>query len=633
MQKNKTKFTLFFIIVCYWSIPNYVSGENITKSHWLGSNSQCDDNIRIRRDWDLIGSSEKELFLQAVEDSIDRGIYQKFIDYHADLNSSIQSHETCAFILWHRRYLLAFENMLRSLNSKYACLTIPYWNILEHFRDQERGLCESFGTCARVVSELGGVPMDFNEDRVFSGIEANGQVFSGRPIRNLKDDFGNQGIVRGSLLDIEIPSSCAYEQVLDIFKTSTSYMDFARKVQTTIHDDVHDFIGGMMPTFSSPSDPLFLVWHSFIDLLLYIWEVCNLDKSLIVSPSAIPFDPFHQTEASCSYTERAANTFPNTLLTTEMHMKSAEQDVREDPLIGKYFRDVGLAFLEVSSIWKLNENEFGYDHLTPPLWEFLKDPVVCPANDWLSKSPTTSPTSMGPTAVPDLPMFEEWLQNLKNDLENIHQDNPKMVDAKISFLLCTLDGKRDIPSNSFRQDLLDGTVNNPSCNFFLNVKGNDAPTTVQTTDSIPSSESFFTPKTLVVEWFIPNEEDLDEFVSRNARVGDTIIFEWSGTHNVFIHPSGDCLEDGSIFIGSKSGETMYTFNAEDVSKVVFTCDIGSHCEAGQFIEFTVSNPDTDMISSGPTIYDTSDPTSSSIEKNGPQSCLLLFVILFAFIFL
>ena len=37
------------------------------------------------------------------------------------------------FILWHRRYLLAYENMLRSLHPDFECVTLPYWNYFNHY--------------------------------------------------------------------------------------------------------------------------------------------------------------------------------------------------------------------------------------------------------------------------------------------------------------------------------------------------------------------------------------------------------------------------------------------------------------------------------------------------------------------
>jgi len=635
MQKRKLqRFTFFFAICSEW-LQMHVKGLNASSTDQLGSNRNCDGKVRVRRDWDYISRNEKELYLQAIETAIDNGIYQKFIGYHADLNSAIQSHETCAFILWHRRYLLAMENMLRSLDPKFACLTIPYWNVMEHFSDQERGLCDSFGSCARVVSDLGGVPRDFDENRVYSEIDANGRLFSGRPIQNLKDDSGKIGIVRADLLGVEIPQTCSYRNVIDIYKTSSSYFDFARRIQTGLHDDVHDFVGGMMPTFASPSDPLFLVWHSFIDLLLYIWEVCNTDDKMHLGPTS--FDPFrpsfiNQNKTSCAYTSRAKNLFPATNITSDMYIKLGGQDIRNDPLIGKYFQDIGLTFAESSSVWKLDENEFSYDHFTAPMWNLMQDPQACPANDWFTQSPTQSPVSIGPTSAPDLSLFEQWISDLRDDLKKVHEDNPEMVNAKISFLLCTLNGSREIPSNDFRQDLLDGSVDNPKCNFFLKVS-NNAPSPIKVNDPIPSPPLDITPSTITIDWFIPNAEDLEDFELRRAKVGDTIIFEWVGVHNVFIHPSGSCSENGRILVGSVSGESSYVFTKEDEGKVVFTCDIGGHCEAGQLLEIMVS-PTLEIQSNSPTKNSMDVDISTGYHRFTlfPLNVLLLSLLFTFFLF-
>jgi len=77
-----------------------------------------------------------------------------------------------------------------------------------------------------------------------------------------------------------------------------------------------------------------------------------------------------------------------------------------------------------------------------------------------------------------------------------------------------------------------------------------------------------------------------------ASVGDTMVFEWTGGHNVFIHPTLDCNLDGRTFIGSETG-TSYTFAEEDGSPegtlMFFACDIGqgSHCRFGQSLTVMV----------------------------------------------
>lgn len=81
----------------------------------------------------------------------------------------------------------------------------------------------------------------------------------------------------------------------------------------------------------------------------------------------------------------------------------------------------------------------------------------------------------------------------------------------------------------------------------------------------------------------PSEWTLDSTVlPRNlvATVGTTIMFSWSGTHNVYIHPSGTCDENGAIPVADGSVTSgSYTFTDSDVGKnIYFACDIASHCE-------------------------------------------------------
>jgi plastocyanin len=97
--------------------------------------------------------------------------------------------------------------------------------------------------------------------------------------------------------------------------------------------------------------------------------------------------------------------------------------------------------------------------------------------------------------------------------------------------------------------------------------------------------------TIIIDWLIPTEEEEDVYDGIKAHVGDTVKFQWSAySHNVFIHPSGDCSEDGAIQIArsSNNGDAIYKFLDDDIGKVSFACDVGSHCENGQFVTITVN---------------------------------------------
>jgi plastocyanin len=86
---------------------------------------------------------------------------------------------------------------------------------------------------------------------------------------------------------------------------------------------------------------------------------------------------------------------------------------------------------------------------------------------------------------------------------------------------------------------------------------------------------------MVDNWYIPpyrGPKTLD------AKVGDTIVFEWDSGHNVYIHPTMNCLTNGAIFVGSDS-PALYTFAEADAgTDMFFACEIGdrSHCNSGKY---------------------------------------------------
>ena len=55
------------------------------------------DDVRGRREWNHLTEYEQALYLDAVEIAIERGYHQRFVAFHADKNSHVQGHESCAF--------------------------------------------------------------------------------------------------------------------------------------------------------------------------------------------------------------------------------------------------------------------------------------------------------------------------------------------------------------------------------------------------------------------------------------------------------------------------------------------------------------------------------------------------------
>jgi len=102
-----------------------------------------------------------------------------------------------------------------------------------------------------------------------------------------------------------------------------------------------------------------------------------------------------------------------------------------------------------------------------------------------------------------------------------------------------------------------------------------------------------------VEWYIPAVNETTYLTTPTVSVGDKLNFFWDATsgipHNVFIHPSGNCTNDGAISVGANPEGTEYEFGDEDAGKpITFVCGIGlgAHCNAGQIVTYLVAEADT-----------------------------------------
>ncbi|KAL3941530.1 MAG: hypothetical protein SGBAC_004114, partial [Bacillariaceae sp.] len=87
-----------------------------------------------------------------------------------------------------------------------------------------------------------------------------------------------------------------------------------------------------------------------------------------------------------------------------------------------------------------------------------------------------------------------------------------------------------------------------------------------------------------LSWFVAAYGGIDAFP------GDSVTFKYDEFSDVWIHPSGDCTQDGSIFVGPIGPATVsYRFTEADAGKVItFTSSVSDNCLQGQIINITVA---------------------------------------------
>uniref|UniRef100_M4BCA4 Tyrosinase copper-binding domain-containing protein n=1 Tax=Hyaloperonospora arabidopsidis (strain Emoy2) TaxID=559515 RepID=M4BCA4_HYAAE len=116
------------------------------------------EESRVRKSWAAYSSGEKELYLDAIQKAMTSGNHMLFTQVYMDPDSLRQVVGTCGAPAWYRKYLLGYENMLRSLDTSFRDLTLPYWDLFEDTakRISTSTSCNGIEGCSPILQDFGG---------------------------------------------------------------------------------------------------------------------------------------------------------------------------------------------------------------------------------------------------------------------------------------------------------------------------------------------------------------------------------------------------------------------------------------------------------------------------------------------
>ena len=217
---------------------------------------------RLRKPWEAYTQQEKETYISAVEKGMEKGYFSLLAQVHADKMVDPEAHQTCGFFLWHRRYLLAYENMLRSFGPEYECVTVPVWNYFGSFAMQTQGQCNSALECAPLLRDLGGATGKDKEIKI-GDYTLGGNCVSERPVGSLCEgpdmDKAKCGgcLPRGEWGNVKLPPSLGYANLIKMLGSSKGYADLHNNVYYYGHGVVHNQLEGYLGGMRSPLDPAF----------------------------------------------------------------------------------------------------------------------------------------------------------------------------------------------------------------------------------------------------------------------------------------------------------------------------------------------------------------------------------------
>jgi tyrosinase len=360
-------------------------------------------SVRVRRAWRSYSDPEKDLFLQAVKRAMESGMHYRFTEIHSSRPSYDHAHNNCGFLLWHRKFILAYENMLRAQDPIFKDVTLPYWN---YFQDHDMHLasgdaCDSWLTCSKFLADLGGSDPTYPEQTVQIAYAApvtgfcvaNGVTEAACALPSgFRDSSGtcDQCIVRGDWSSEAnfFPLSRAdiigtIREIDDVETTTSNAHDVLRyHLEMGFHADVHNALSGVMETTASPFDPVFYGHHGTVDMLHFVHNRCHYGEK-----DSKRFDVFSR----CTVTEETTSgPFEVSIrATTDIVMNYGSEPAEDDPVVGPFFQGIGSTYRDFANAEKLHDASNNYRYEVDSYFEtlFKSEGIECPSYVYASSTP------------------------------------------------------------------------------------------------------------------------------------------------------------------------------------------------------------------------------------------------------
>ncbi|KAL1597169.1 hypothetical protein SLS60_008751 [Paraconiothyrium brasiliense] len=226
-------------------------------------------SVRVRTEWHDSSDTTKQNFVNGIKCLLGKASkgsypgsknrYEDFVQVHQTVTDNV--HNNRKFIVWHRAFLWAFEQVLR--DECGFTDTIPWFDETKYagrfsqssiFSDKWLGAINLGGNCvtngqfANLALNVGPSTAQFNQ---YHCLARNG---------NAADTANtNANIVNGC-------------------RALKDYQDFAKCAEQGAHAYGHNGIGGVMrDVYASPGDPVFWLHHGMVDRHFRIWQ--NDDSS------------------------------------------------------------------------------------------------------------------------------------------------------------------------------------------------------------------------------------------------------------------------------------------------------------------------------------------------------------------
>ncbi|GMF18622.1 unnamed protein product [Phytophthora lilii] len=316
---------------------------NFTSANVWPTNGVC--GSRVRYAWDALTVDDKKLYRDAITTAMSTGYHALFVEVHSDRTSFKEAHNTCGMMFWHRRYLLAYEEMLRSLGTRYACITIPYWDYFADYAKFLANSCTNFEDCSTFLKDMGG------SAGTFASLTVNGFTVNGNCVNGLASPYANfttfcekstmSGaacagcIPRGTWSTVNYPSGFCYSSLAKYLSLQYGFAWFSQNIHYGVHQSIHNMVMGAMASYPTSADPIFYSHHATVDLIHQLYFDCQIGR-VLTSYEKQTGEYAYQSCAASGY----ANVPPTSTSTMIMYWNATGQTripVESHPQLGQFF--------------------------------------------------------------------------------------------------------------------------------------------------------------------------------------------------------------------------------------------------------------------------------------------------------
>lgn len=220
----------------------------------------------VRKDEQHLTAQERQVFISAIQEAVQSGIYSQFVGIHANMmhrqHTMMGPIGTQRFLPWHRDFVFKVELALRVFEPAFF---VPYWDWL---------------TDRQIPTWL--------------------QAFLPQGIT---DPSGNPIVVVRAPGSNDNARSLPERQDIAQVMAKQDYTSFTLALEgaeppNTAHNQVHEWVGGTMDNFMySPADPLFWLHHAQVDRLWAIWQQTHSQEKPDLSGKDATLDPWTEMAA------------------------------------------------------------------------------------------------------------------------------------------------------------------------------------------------------------------------------------------------------------------------------------------------------------------------------------------------